>query len=93
MLTEQNKIEIYQVLNGKFQTNVPYPLAEVGRELTLSGNGCRTYSYARTIDLLQSLPEFIILENDPEETGKYLVRIQDWKQAEAGRMEERLDSL
>ena len=83
MLTEQNKIEIYRELTGKFQKDLLYPLAEVGRELTLSGNGCRKYSFARTIDLLESLPEYIILENDPEETGKYLVRILDWNGADA----------
>ncbi|MBO4886974.1 MAG: DUF3825 domain-containing protein [Firmicutes bacterium] len=80
MLTEQNKIEIYHVLTGKFKTDVLYPLAEVGRELTLSGNGCRKYSFARTLELLENLPEYIILENDPENTEKYLVKILDWNE-------------
>ena len=78
MLTEQNKMEIYQVLTGKFQTNVLYPLAEVGRELTLSGNGCRKFSYARMTDLLGALSEYIILQDDEEEQGKYLVKILPW---------------
>ena len=63
MVTELNKKEIYNLLKHKLKFNEPYPLAEVGKELTAAGHGCRRYGYARMKNLMKELKEFILLED------------------------------
>lgn len=63
MITELNKQEIYNLLKVKFNFNAPYALAEVGKELTASGHGCRRYGYARMKNFMKELKEFIQLED------------------------------
>lgn len=63
MITELNKQEIYNLLKDKFNFNAPYALAEVGKELTASGHGCRRYGYARMKNFMKELKEFIQLED------------------------------
>ena len=63
MITELNKKEIYNLLKSKLSFNQPYPLAEVGKELTASGHGCRRYGFARMKNLMKELKEFILLED------------------------------
>ncbi len=80
MITELNKQEIYNLLKQKFNFDVPYALAEVGKELTASGHGCRRYGYARMKNLMKELKEFIQLE-DYEYDGhsNTNVFIKEWK--------------
>ena len=59
MLTELNKKEIYNLLKTKLSFGEAYSLAEVGKELTLSGHGCRRYGYARMKSLMKELNDFI----------------------------------
>ena len=47
MITEMNKQEIYAFLCKKLDFNTLYTLAEVGKELTAEGYGCRRYGFAR----------------------------------------------
>lgn len=62
MLTEQNKKEIYSVLISKFSQGESYPLAVVGKELTLSGYGCRKYQYARMKEMMMDMQEYLSVE-------------------------------
>ena len=55
MITELNKKEIYNLLKSKLSFNQPYPLAEVGKELTSSGHGCRRYGFARMKNLMKEI--------------------------------------
>ena len=63
MITELNKKELYSLLKSKLNFDKPYPLAEVGKELTAAGHGCRKYGYARMKNLMKELKEFIQLED------------------------------
>ncbi len=63
MVTQLNKQEIYNLLKDKFNFDEPYALAEVGKEMTASGHGCRRYGYARMKNFMKELKEFIQLED------------------------------
>lgn len=81
MLTELNKREIYNFLSKKLDFNVPYALAEVGKELTISGYGCRRYGFSRMKNMMNELTEFIELE-DYEYSGhsNTNVTLKEWQQ-------------
>ena len=61
MLSEQDKISIYQQLvkSNKFDFDVQYPLSKVGKELTISGFGCRRFGYTRMKDVMQEMDGYI----------------------------------
>ena len=63
MVTELNKQEIYAFLQKKLDFNTLYALAEVGKELTAAGYGCRRYGFARMKNLMKELSDFIQMED------------------------------
>ena len=79
MITELNKKEIYGLLKSKLNFNEPYPMAEVGKELTAAGHGCRRYGYARMKNFMKELKDFILLE-DYEYDGHSNTRVylKEW---------------
>ncbi len=64
MLSEQDKRSIYQQLvsSGKFNFDVQYPLSKVGKELTLSGFGCRRFGYSRMKDIMREMDGYIKMD-------------------------------
>ena len=83
MITEMNKQEIYAFLCKKLDFNTLYTLAEVGKELTAEGYGCRRYGFARMKSLMKELKEFIRME-DYEYEGHSNTNIifVEWKKTE-----------
>ena len=84
MITELNKQEIYTFLQKKLDFNTLYALAEVGKEMTAAGYGCRRYGFARMKNLMKELNEFIRMEDyEYEGHSNTNVILMEWKKKES----------
>lgn len=85
MITEFEKREIYNFLTKKFKFGEEYPLSTVGKELTISGRGCRRYGFPRMKNLMKELKEFIDLKDyEHEGHSNSNVVLHQWKEETAG---------
>lgn len=75
MIADSEKNQIYEVLKGKFGLGSSFSLSDAGRELALSGHGCRKYGYARMKDMMSDFPEFAELSEKPGKNGTTLCTV------------------
>ena len=84
MIMELDKQEIYAFLRKRLDFNTLYTLAEVGKELTSAGYGCRRYGFARMKNLMKELKEFIQMEDyEYEGHSNTNIVLMEWKKTES----------